>query len=80
VDDELEQELEEDFELGEIFKTRLIKHAVDWYTGKALEYEGPEGDDDDDPVRAHAWSGGWVPPWRHRLTGRRVRRLVWRIW
>jgi len=46
VDPELEQALEQDFELGEIFKSRLIKHAVDWFTGKALEYE-----DQDEEVR-----------------------------
>ena len=49
VDDELEQALEADFELGEIFKTRLIKHAVDWFTGKALEYE--ENAEEDVSVR-----------------------------
>lgn len=47
VDPELEDAIEQDFELGEIFKNRIIKHAVDWFTGKALEnYDDPYGEDD----------------------------------
>jgi len=62
VPPELEEQIEQDFELGEMFKTRLIKHAVDWFTGKALEHydedgeygdedygeEGEEGEEDED--------------------------------
>lgn len=46
---EIEEAIEQDFELGEIFKNRIIKHAVDWFTGKALEnYDDPYGEDDYD--------------------------------
>ena len=31
---------------GEEFKDKIIPHAVDYFTGKALEYEDFEGDDD----------------------------------
>ena len=50
--EELQTALENDFELGEIFKSRLIRHAVDWFTGKALEYEDNDGD-----VRGTAGAG-----------------------
>lgn len=33
-----------DFQIGDDFKDRIIPHAVDYFTGKALEWE----DDDDD--------------------------------
>ncbi|KAI7868255.1 hypothetical protein BDF14DRAFT_1794530 [Spinellus fusiger] len=53
-DDELNEEeaegldakLESDYETGEEFKDKIIPHAVDYFTGKALEYEDFEGDDD----------------------------------
>ncbi|KAL1924937.1 uncharacterized protein VTP21DRAFT_4591 [Calcarisporiella thermophila] len=44
----LEAKLEADYELGEEFKDKLIPHAVDWFTGKALEYEDVDADDYDD--------------------------------
>jgi len=62
-DPALEDAIEQDFELGEVFKTRIVKHAVDWFTGKALQHyddyededydgedddEGGEGNDDDE--------------------------------
>ncbi|CAJ0912633.1 1725_t:CDS:2 [Entrophospora sp. SA101] len=37
--DDLELLLEIDYHLGEELKDKLIPHAVDWYTGKALKYE-----------------------------------------
>lgn len=60
--DELEGKLEMDYEIGEIIKEKLVPHAIDWFTGRALEHEdfgeydgdesdfGGEGasDDDDD--------------------------------
>ncbi|KAJ3014801.1 hypothetical protein HKX48_004929 [Thoreauomyces humboldtii] len=59
--DELDHQLEADYEIGEIIKDKLIPRAVDWFTGKALEYEdddeefsdedgfdGMDGDDDDE--------------------------------
>lgn len=36
--------VESDYELGEEFKIKIIPHAIDWFTGKALEFEAP-GDD-----------------------------------
>ncbi|KAJ3091963.1 hypothetical protein HK102_012123 [Quaeritorhiza haematococci] len=56
---ELDAKLQADYEIGEVIKEKLVPHAVDWFTGKALEYEdeydfdGEEGDwydneDDDD--------------------------------
>ncbi|KAF8522490.1 nucleosome assembly protein [Hysterangium stoloniferum] len=52
-DDELEdieERLELDFQIGEDFKERIIPRAVDYFTGKALEYEdiGMDDEDDDD--------------------------------
>ncbi|KAI8848895.1 hypothetical protein BC829DRAFT_393278, partial [Chytridium lagenaria] len=57
-----EDKLESDYEIGEIIKEKIIPHAVDWFTGRALEFEDgfmgddgewdgeddAEGDDDDD--------------------------------
>ncbi|KAJ3156784.1 hypothetical protein HDU86_003550 [Geranomyces michiganensis] len=49
--DDLDQKLEHDYEIGEIIKEKIIARAVDWFTGKALEYEDDEYDDED--------MGGW---------------------
>lgn len=38
-DEELHDQLEEDFELGDLFKEKLIARAIDWFTGRALDYE-----------------------------------------
>ncbi|WFD32179.1 histone chaperone [Malassezia sp. CBS 17886] len=59
--DALEERLELDYQIGEDLKDRIIPHAVDFFTGKALHYEDPdewnneeyddyadEGDDDDE--------------------------------
>ncbi|KAJ3191593.1 hypothetical protein HK101_007573 [Irineochytrium annulatum] len=59
VEEEVEDKLEADYECGEIIKEKIIPHAVDWFTGKALLYEdsdydeeggffGDGGDDDED--------------------------------
>ncbi|KAK9764429.1 histone chaperone [Basidiobolus ranarum] len=40
--------LEADFEIGEALKQKIIPHAIDWYTGKALQYEGFDLDDYED--------------------------------
>ncbi|KAI8990335.1 hypothetical protein BDB01DRAFT_506466 [Pilobolus umbonatus] len=40
----LDAKLEADYEMGEEFKEKIIPHAVDFFTGKALEYED-YGDD-----------------------------------
>lgn len=42
----LDAKLEADYEMGEEFKDKIIPHAVDYFTGKALEYEDFEADDD----------------------------------
>ncbi|EJD02514.1 NAP-domain-containing protein [Fomitiporia mediterranea MF3/22] len=46
---EREAELMIDFQLGDDFRDRIIPHAVDYYTGKALEWddEGSDWEDDD---------------------------------
>ncbi|GAA5803122.1 hypothetical protein EDC94DRAFT_560063 [Helicostylum pulchrum] len=42
----LDAKLEADYEMGEEFKEKLIPHAVDFFTGKALEYEDYEEESD----------------------------------
>ncbi|KAJ3050325.1 hypothetical protein HK097_008707 [Rhizophlyctis rosea] len=44
---ELDAKLEADYEVGEIIKEKLIPRAIDWFTGKALEYEEGEYDEDE---------------------------------
>ena len=44
VDDDVEERLELDYQLGEDIKEKLIPRAIDWFTGEALQYE--EVDDD----------------------------------
>ncbi|TDL15139.1 NAP-domain-containing protein [Rickenella mellea] len=46
--EELEARLEIDYQIGEDIKERIIPRAVDYFTGKALEYEDIDDDDDDD--------------------------------
>lgn len=36
--EELEEELEADYEAGDIIKSDIVPNAVDWFTGKAMEY------------------------------------------
>lgn len=36
--EELEQELEADYEMGDLIKCEIVPNAVHWFTGKALEY------------------------------------------
>ena len=49
----LDAKLEADYEMGEEFKDKIIPHAVDYFTGKALEYEDFEGDDDFEVCGSH---------------------------
>ncbi|KAF8801002.1 NAP-domain-containing protein [Phlegmacium glaucopus] len=44
---ELEAKLEIDYQIGEDLKEKIIPRAVDYFTGKALEYEVDEDEDDD---------------------------------
>ncbi|KAF8996152.1 nucleosome assembly protein [Cyathus striatus] len=45
--EEIEEKLEIDYQLGEDFKEKIIPRAVDYFTGKALEYDFDDQDDDD---------------------------------
>jgi nucleosome assembly protein 1-like 1 len=42
----LDAKLEADYELGEEFKEKIIPHAVDWFTGKALQFEDLNDEND----------------------------------
>ncbi|KAJ2441692.1 histone chaperone, partial [Coemansia sp. RSA 2337] len=46
--DETRDRIELDYELAEEIKEKIIPNAVDWFTGKALEYEGLEEEDYED--------------------------------
>ncbi|KAK0520753.1 histone chaperone [Tilletia horrida] len=46
--EELESRLELDYQIGEDLKDRIIPHAVDYFTGKALLHDGLDDFDDDD--------------------------------
>lgn len=54
VEDDIEERLELDYQLGEDIKEKLIPRAIDWFTGEALAFEelddgdDAEFDDDDD--------------------------------
>ena len=45
--DELDEKLEMDYQLGEDIKEKIVPKAVDYFTGKALEFDMMEEDDDD---------------------------------
>ncbi|KAG8907781.1 hypothetical protein FRB99_002280 [Tulasnella sp. 403] len=52
--DELEAKLEVDYQVGEDLKERVIPRAIDYFTGKALDYEEAgfsEDDEDEDDVQ-----------------------------
>ncbi|KAI8802879.1 hypothetical protein BJ742DRAFT_683743 [Cladochytrium replicatum] len=55
---DIEEKLEFDYELGEIIKEKLIPRAIDWFTGKALEYEEGEFDDEDFDIDDEGEEGG----------------------
>ncbi|KAJ2411856.1 histone chaperone [Coemansia sp. RSA 2530] len=46
--DETRDRIELDYELAEEIKEKIIPNAVDWFTGKALEYEGLGEEDYED--------------------------------
>lgn len=46
-DEDIQDRLEMDFDIGELIKVKLIPRAIDWFTGKALEYEGLTQDPED---------------------------------
>jgi len=45
--EEIEEKLEMDYQIGEDLKEKIIPRAVDYFTGKALEYEVMDDDDDE---------------------------------
>ncbi|KAF7302365.1 NAP-domain-containing protein [Mycena chlorophos] len=45
--EEIEDRLEMDYQVGEDLKDKIIPRAVDYFTGKALEYELVDSDDDE---------------------------------
>lgn len=36
---DIEERLELDYQLGEDIKEKIIPHAIEWFTGEALQYE-----------------------------------------
>mmetsp|Transcript_53497 Transcript_53497/g.88869 ORF Transcript_53497/g.88869 Transcript_53497/m.88869 type:complete len:376 (+) Transcript_53497:90-1217(+) len=47
-EEELQNALEMDYDLGTLFKERIVPHAIKWYTGEALKDEDYEEDDEED--------------------------------
>ncbi|EMD41287.1 hypothetical protein CERSUDRAFT_127939 [Gelatoporia subvermispora B] len=45
--EEIEEKLEIDYQIGEDIKEKIVPRAVDYFTGKALEFEDIDEDDDD---------------------------------
>ncbi|KII83897.1 hypothetical protein PLICRDRAFT_32622 [Plicaturopsis crispa FD-325 SS-3] len=45
--EEIEEKLELDYQIGEDLKEKIIPRAVDYFTGKALDYEVMDDDEDD---------------------------------
>lgn len=45
--EELEEKLEMDYQIGEDLKEKIIPRAIDYFTGKALEYDMVDEDEDD---------------------------------
>jgi nucleosome assembly protein 1-like 1 len=46
--EELEEKLEEDYQIGEDLKEKIIPRAIDYFTGKALQYEVMDDEDEDE--------------------------------
>ena len=46
--EELDEKLELDYQIGEDLKERIIPRAIDYFTGKALEYDIHEVEDEED--------------------------------
>jgi nucleosome assembly protein 1-like 1 len=73
--EELDERLEVDYQIGEDFKEKIIPRAVDYFTGKALQYDDQydedfdEDDEDDysDEVSSDLGSHGRI---ELTLTGR----------
>lgn len=48
VDDDIDEKLELDYQIGEDIKDRIVPHAIDYFTGKALEQEMDDEDFSDE--------------------------------
>ena len=48
LDEDIEERLELDYQLGEDIKEKLIPHAIDWFTGDALKYDEALDDVEED--------------------------------
>mmetsp|Transcript_10203 Transcript_10203/g.30717 ORF Transcript_10203/g.30717 Transcript_10203/m.30717 type:complete len:389 (-) Transcript_10203:677-1843(-) len=46
--EDLQQHMEDDYEIGDTIREKLIPHAVHWYTGEAIEQDMSFSDDEDD--------------------------------
>ncbi|XP_038710268.1 nucleosome assembly protein 1;3-like isoform X2 [Tripterygium wilfordii] len=46
--EDLQNQMEEDYDVGYTIRDKVISHAVSWYTGEAIQGEDMELDDDDD--------------------------------
>ncbi|ESK93400.1 nucleosome assembly protein [Moniliophthora roreri MCA 2997] len=46
--EEIEEKLELDYQIGEDLREKIIPRAIDYFTGKAIEYDIMEDDEDDD--------------------------------
>ncbi|KAF8052628.1 hypothetical protein N665_1527s0001 [Sinapis alba] len=46
--DELQGEMEHDYDIGSTIKEKIISHAVSWFTGEAVDPDDLEIDEDDD--------------------------------
>ncbi|KAL2914490.1 histone chaperone [Polyrhizophydium stewartii] len=68
--EDLEERIQVDYEMGEAIKDKIIPKAIDWFTGKALDYEdqdefdefdedGEDGEDDEEDDDDEA--GGAAP-------------------
>ena len=47
-DEDIEERLELDYQLGEDIKEKLIPRAIDWFTGEALAYEELDEDEENE--------------------------------
>ncbi|AES65459.2 nucleosome assembly protein [Medicago truncatula] len=48
ADEELQNEMEHDYDIGSTIRDKIIPNAVSWYTGEASDGESGDLDDDDD--------------------------------
>ncbi|KAI3777901.1 hypothetical protein L1987_47704 [Smallanthus sonchifolius] len=51
--EELQNQMEQDYDIGSTIRDKIIPHAVSWFTGEAVqedEFDGIEDDEDDDEI------------------------------